>query len=97
MNAPPDTDETWVQVLDRLEHDVLALDVALADGEVVPVDSWVPPRDLGPLPTDLQPRARRLALHLAQLQSRTRERLGELSAQLHDVEQRRRAGSAYTA
>ncbi|HSK21923.1 MAG TPA: hypothetical protein VK906_02040 [Egicoccus sp.] len=95
MNAPLAAADTWTEVLAQLEQDVAELDAALTDGEVVPVQAWVPPRDLGPVPHDLQPRAQRLALQLARLSSRTRDRLGELSGELADVEQRRRAGTAY--
>ena len=95
MNAPLDAADTWTAVLARLEQDVAEFDAALAGGEVVPVQAWVPPRDLGPLPHALQPQAQRLAVHLSRLQSRTRDRLDELSGELADVEQRRRAGTAY--
>ncbi|MFA9446409.1 hypothetical protein [Egicoccus sp. AB-alg6-2] len=94
MSAPV-TGSAWLQVLEQLEADIAEYDIALAGGELVPVQTWVPPRDLGPLPDELQPRAQRLAVHLAGLQSRTRDRLGELSAQLNDVDRRRRAGTAY--
>lgn len=97
MNAPLPATDAWAEVLDQLEQDLAELDAALADGEVVPVQAWVPPRDLGPLPAELQPRAKNVAMQLARLQSRTRDRLGELSEQLGQVEQRRRAGTAYTS
>lgn len=95
MNAPLAAAHGWVTVLDQLEQDLAELDTALTDGEVMPVQAWVPPRDLGPLPDELQPRAQRLAVHLEQLQSRTRNRLGQLTEELADVEQRRKAGTAY--
>lgn len=95
MNAPLTATDPWVEVLDQLEQDLAELDTALADGEVMPVQAWVPPRDLGPLPHELQPRAQELAVQLTRLQSRTRGRLGELSQELADVEQRRKAGTAY--
>lgn len=95
MNAPVATADTWSEVLDQLEQDLAELDTALTSGEVMPVQAWVPPRDLGPLPADLQPRAQRLAVQLARLQSRTRDRLDDLSEQLTQVEQRRQAGTAY--
>ncbi|MBS3940192.1 MAG: hypothetical protein KG028_04450 [Actinobacteria bacterium] len=96
MNAPLVATDTWVEVLDQLEQDLAELDGALEDGEVIPVQAWLPPGDLGPLPDELQPRAEGLAVQLARLQSRTRDRLGELSRELADVEQRRKAGTAYT-
>ena len=95
MNAPLAAADPGVEVLAQLEQDLAELDGALADGEVIPVQAWVPPRDLGPLPDELQPRAQRVAVQLARLQSRTRDRLGELNEQLDQVEQRRRAGTAY--
>lgn len=95
MNAPTAATDAWTEVLARLEQDVAELDAALADGALVPVQAWVPPRDLGPIPGDLQARAQRVALQLARLSSRTRDRLDELSGELADVERRRRAGTAY--
>ncbi|MFA9430937.1 flagellar protein FliT [Egicoccus sp. AB-alg2] len=101
MSAPTTMDGqpegAWVEVLDQLEVDVVELDAALASGDVVPLHTWVPPRDLGPLPEALQPRAQRIAARIAQVQQHMRERLGELSAELQDVDQRRRAGSAYAS
>jgi hypothetical protein len=96
MNAPSTATDPWVEVLAQLEQDLAELDTALLSGEAMPVQAWIPPRDLGPLPDELQPRALRVAVQLARLQSRTRDRLGELSTELADVEQRRRAGTAYT-
>ena len=95
MNAAATEASGWAQVLEELERDVAELDAALADEAPLPIRTWVPPRELGALPDDLRPRAEELALQLVELQSRTRDRLGELSADLQDVEQRRRAGTAY--
>ncbi|HVQ93255.1 MAG TPA: hypothetical protein VMU51_19610 [Mycobacteriales bacterium] len=51
----------WVAVLDALELKVAATEAMLADcqlGRDLPtVDPWSPPRGLGPLPVELQPRA----------------------------------------
>jgi len=86
---------TWGEVLDQLEAEVAELDAALAGGDAVPLHAWVPPRGLGPLPEELRPRAQTVATRMTQAQQRMRARLGELAAELQDVEQRRRAGTAY--
>lgn len=87
--------DVWCGVLDQLEAEVAELDAALVRGDVVPLHAWVPPRDLGPLPEELRPRAQSIATRIAQAQQRMRARLGELAGELQDVEQRRRAGTAY--
>ncbi|MEN3361789.1 MAG: hypothetical protein V7637_5771 [Mycobacteriales bacterium] len=53
--------EAWAAVLDALELEVAATEALLADSQLVrelsAVEPWSPPRWLGPLPVELQPRA----------------------------------------
>lgn len=101
MTPGADTDvnlvaaRAWVDVLDRLEADLRALDDALDAGEPVPLQTWSPPRDLGPLPELLRDRATDIASRLSELQAAARARLAGLGRDLDDLERRRRAGAAY--
>jgi len=61
--SDPHTEEfhaAWVEALDRLEVDVTAAEAMLAAAteEPVALAPWVPPPVRGPLPSDLEPRAR---------------------------------------
>jgi hypothetical protein len=51
----------WTEVLDALELEVAATETLLADSQLArdlpAVEPWSPPRWLGPLPVELQPRA----------------------------------------
>jgi hypothetical protein len=53
--------DAWAEALDRLESDVVAAEMLLAEEHRMrdlPVsDPWQPPAGLGPLPLDLRPRA----------------------------------------
>jgi hypothetical protein len=54
--------EAWTTVLDRLEDDVHdGLRLGLAGGVGAPLERWMPPAGLGPLPAELEDRARRIA------------------------------------
>jgi hypothetical protein len=85
----------WIEVLDRLEADLRALDDALDAGEPVPLQTWTPPRELGPLPELLRERATGIADQLGELQTQARRRLAGLGEQLDDLDRRRRAGAVY--
>ena len=85
----------WVQVLERLESDLAVLDEILDEGEVAPLQTWVPPGDLGAVPADLRERADELRLRLGRAQERAQERLAALAGELHEVHRQRRAGEAY--
>jgi hypothetical protein len=87
----------WEHLLDRLEEDATDLRCALAAGTAVPVQTWSPPSDLGPLPSELQDRAELVISALADAQRRTRLRLTELSDELAGIDQRRKAGAAYAS
>jgi hypothetical protein len=51
----------WACALDELDADVARIEALLADDHRVrdlpPLDPWMPPDGLGPLPLDLRPRA----------------------------------------
>jgi hypothetical protein len=85
----------WLEVLDRLETDAQALEDALEAGDVLPVQTWVPPRDLGPLPEVLRVRAEGTLRRLDDARGRARGRLAGLTGDLDDLDRRRRAGAAY--
>jgi hypothetical protein len=87
----------WDEVLDRLESETTALRAALVDGSSVPVSTWEPPSDLGPLPPELRARADLVLSALADAQRRTRLRLDQLADELAGIDVRRRAGTAYAA
>jgi hypothetical protein len=60
----------WTVVLDHLEGEVLAAEESMARGRAEEIaawgrraDDWVPPTDLGRLPSDLRERAARLLQH----------------------------------
>ncbi|CCG01800.1 hypothetical protein [Blastococcus saxobsidens] len=60
----------WQRALDELEGDVLEAQSALARGRAEEIaawgrrtEDWVPPADLGPIPTDLRERAAQLLQH----------------------------------
>ncbi|PZM97414.1 MAG: hypothetical protein DIU79_02620 [Actinobacteria bacterium] len=59
-----DTRAAWVAVLDALERDVAAVEAMLSAPHDIDererVEPWQPPAGLGPLPSDLVPRAERL-------------------------------------
>jgi hypothetical protein len=95
VSVDPLATAAWTDVLDRLEADVRAVDRALARGDILPIETWLPPRDLGPLPERLRRRAEGLARRLGHLQTRSRERLRGLAGELDDLERRRKAGVAY--
>ena len=61
---------TWQQTLDDLEGDVATVRAALTrgrDDEIAAwgrrIEDWVPPANLGPIPTDLRERAAHLLQH----------------------------------
>lgn len=57
---PGATAPAWTAALDRLEHDLVALE-AMAPGTPVPdLEPWTAPPGLGPLPRELADRARSL-------------------------------------
>jgi hypothetical protein len=60
MTASPDFHAEWVAALDRLEVDVELAERALAEAHepVLELPDWEPPAVRGPLPSDLEPRAR---------------------------------------
>ena len=80
MEAPEDFRAAWVAELDRLEVDVdlaeamLAADRAL---ELAPPAPWTPPVMRGPLPSDLEPRARLVLERQLAVAYRMTERLTE--------------------
>jgi hypothetical protein len=109
MSAPPSPTSTtpgheaavagaraWLEVLERLEADAQALEDALASGDVLPVQTWVPPRDLGPLPEVLRARAEGTLRRLDDARGRARGRIAGLTGDLEDLDRRRRAGAAYS-
>jgi hypothetical protein len=60
----------WHQVLSELEDDVATAEETLARGRAEEIaawgrrtEDWVPPADLGTIPTDLRARAARLLQH----------------------------------
>ena len=56
---PPDFHAQWVAELDRLEVDVTVAEAMLnTDAEAAPHPDWASPTMRGPLPADLEPRAR---------------------------------------
>ena len=62
--------QTWSEVLDSLEGDVLAAEATLARDRAEEIAAWgrrstdwVPPSRLGPLPDDLRERAAQLLQH----------------------------------
>ena len=58
MDAAPDFHAEWIAELERLEVDVeLAEALLVADSAPLP-EPWTPPVMRGPLPADLEPRAR---------------------------------------
>lgn len=85
--AAPET-SPWEAVIDRLEADVATAVTALDDpGAPFDVQLWVPPKDLGPLPEHLGPRARdvlaaqrEVAARLVKLQQTTGKQLAAVSA-----------------
>jgi hypothetical protein len=87
---PETTTETspWEAVIDRLEADVAMAVTALDDpGAPFDVQLWVPPKDLGPLPQHLAPRARdvlaaqrEVAARLVKLQQHTGRQISAVSA-----------------
>lgn len=87
----------WDEILDGLDRDVQALEVALREGRPVVVETWQPPADAGTIPTHLLGRARDIAAHLDGLRSRVASHVDELRAELTDLERRRGAGAAYAA
>lgn len=78
----------WEAVIDRLEADVATAVTALDDpGAPFDVQLWVPPKDLGPLPQHLAPRARavlaaqrEVASRLVKLQQHTGLQISALSS-----------------
>jgi hypothetical protein len=78
----------WEAVIDRLEADVATAVTALDDpGAPFDVQLWVPPKDLGPLPQHLAPRARDVlaaqrdvAARLMKLQKHTGKQIDAISA-----------------
>jgi hypothetical protein len=65
LPAAPDFHAEWVAALERLECDVetaeslLAVEVFTeADAATIALQTWEPPAMRGPLPSDLEPRAR---------------------------------------
>ena len=78
----------WEAVIDRLEADVATAVTALDDpGAPFDVQLWVPPKDLGPLPQHLAPRARavlaaqrEVASRLVKLQQHTGLHISALSS-----------------
>src|SRR3954449_692126 len=68
--ARPASQQTWHEVLDGLEGDVLAAEATLARGRAEEIAAWgrratdwIPPSPLGPVPDDLRERAARLLQH----------------------------------
>lgn len=78
----------WEAVIDRLETDVATAVTALDDpGAPFDVQLWVPPKDLGPLPQHLAPRARdvlaaqrEVAARLVKLQKHTGQQISAVSS-----------------
>jgi hypothetical protein len=66
----------WVTALERLEVDVEVAEAMLAtDQEVEPPAPWSPPVTRGPLPSDLEPRARLVLERQLAVAHRVAERL----------------------
>ncbi len=54
----PDFRDEWVAALERLEVDVELAEALLTSPDPTPLPEWTPPVMRGPLPSDLEPRAR---------------------------------------
>lgn len=75
MDAAPDFHAEWVAELARLEVDVeLAEALLFADSAPLP-EPWAPPVMRGPLPADLEPRARLVLERQLAVAHRVAERL----------------------
>lgn len=75
---PADFHAAWVTALERLEVDVeLAEAMLAADHEVVELAPWAAPPVRGPLPSDLEPRARLVLERQLAVTHRLAERLME--------------------
>ncbi len=72
-------------------------DAALEQGEIPNIDEWDPPRTIDVLPPEQRARAEELLVALNVLHQRVERQAEELSADLDDLMQRRRALTAYTA
>lgn len=89
----------WEDALAGLEAQLGCFDAATlgADVEVLELPAWSPPEGLGPLPAELEARAEDLLERLRLAMVRAAESLDALRSDGHDIDRRRRAGSAYAA
>jgi hypothetical protein len=72
----PDFHADWVTALERLEVDVALAEALLAvDRDPVTPEPWSPPVMRGPLPADLEPRARLVLERQLAVAHRVSERL----------------------
>ena len=77
-DAPPEFHAAWVAALERLEVDVeLAEAMLMVEHEVPALEAWEPPPVRGPLPADLEPRARLVLERQLAVAHRMAERLME--------------------
>ena len=65
----------WVAELERLEVDVALAEAMLVSNEPAPLPEWDPPAVRGPLPSDLEPRARLVLERQLAVAARLTERL----------------------
>ena len=78
--AEVDFHDAWVAELDRLEVDVALAEAMIAAdraAELAPPGPWSPPVMRGPLPSDLEPRARLVLERQLAVAYRMTERLTE--------------------
>lgn len=92
-------DGAWAAVLAEFEHQLALFDAAMVGPEagVLQLPAWEPPGDIGPIPTELAPRARSVLERLRHASERAGARLDALQGQREEVGLRRRAGNAYAA
>ncbi|MBA3782061.1 MAG: hypothetical protein H0X12_09460 [Nocardioides sp.] len=86
LSGTPETELTWATELDRLElelHQIERHQIDRTTGafDLQPVLSWVEPRDLGPIPPSLMPRARDILARQQQVAAGLSDALDRIARQ----------------
>lgn len=85
----------WERELDAIEADVAATLAATSREQLAERVVWEPDESLGPLPPELEHRARRVLEKTREAEQAAARHLQALRAERDDLTQRRAAGQAY--